>query len=106
MHRNFPRRHPLGHHENRCQISWAGWLSAAKLADRHSRFFTKREDLAGPEFDRGDPLGMIRIPLSTEGIAEGEGIVEGTHATFLRSLRPFRRRCAGGGGWYADHRLC
>jgi hypothetical protein len=92
---NFPRRRLLGHHENCCQVSWAGWLGAAKLADRHSRFFGQREGLTGPEFNRRDPLGMIGTPVSTEGIAEREGIIEGVHATFLRLLRPSNDATSG-----------
>jgi hypothetical protein len=80
VHGDFPGRRVLGHHENGRQVSWAGWLGAAKLADRHSRFFSKREELTGPELDRRDLLGMIDIP------APIEGIVEGVHATLLRLL--------------------
>ena len=78
VHRDFPGRRVLGHHENGRQVSWAGWLSAAKLADRHNRFFSEREALAGPELNRCDPLRTIDTAVSTEGI------VEGAHATFLR----------------------
>jgi hypothetical protein len=83
--RNFPRRRLLGQQENNCQISWAGWLGAAKLADRHNRFFSKREVLTGPELNRFDLLRTIDTVVSIEGI------VEGAHATFLRLLRPPRR---------------
>jgi hypothetical protein len=82
---NFSRRRVLGHQQNHCQVSWAGRLGAAKLADRQSRFFSKREGLTGPELDRFGRLGTIDTPVSTEGI------VEGVHATFLRLSRPPRR---------------
>ena len=79
---NFPRRRLLGHHENCCQVSWAGWFGTAKLADGYSRFFAQREGLTGPEFNLCDPLSMTGAPVSIEGI------VEGVHATFLRLRRP------------------
>jgi hypothetical protein len=82
---NLSRWRLLRHQENDRHVSRAGRLGATKLSDRHDRIFREREDLTGPELDRFDLLRMVGTSLSTERI------VEGTHANFLRLLRPPRR---------------
>ena len=85
MDGHFPRRRVLGHHKNHGLSIWAARLSAGEFADRHSRFFSKREVLTGPELNRRDPLRTVNTPVSIKGIDEG------AHATVLNLLRPLRR---------------